>query len=781
MARKIEVVIAGDTRGLERSLVAAGRSVDGFGTRGSRLGHILGTSLKVGAYAAAGGVVALGYGMAKAITSAGDFQKQLNILQAVSGATASQMKAIQAESIALGKDMKLPATSASDAAVAMTELAKGGLSVKDSMHAARGALELAVAGQTDVATAASIAATSLNQFNLSGRQGVYVADLLANAANASAGDVVDFAEGLKYAGTSANAAGQKIAVVVGALAEMANKGLAGSVAGSSLAQALRALQAPSAKASDEMKKFGLNIYDATGKMKPLDQIANIFSDHLGHLTQKTQNQTLATIFGSRAIQAARVVFLGGGDALDKYTKRVSETGGAQRLAAAQMKGFSGAIQGFTSNIETLGIELGLVLLPAATAVIRKLSDLVTVLGNVANAKTPSIAFQIAWQGVGRVYDSLKAALFGETQVLNTSGVSKSAAHGIQLPVRIDKKGLVPQMTAAIAEGVKSVDWGAVGHVIATNFAAALSFTSTQAGAIVGSLVSGIEANHNQIADAGAQIAAELVAQLLNPSFWIENWKTAASIALAVIPVGKFGEGGLLIGRALLRPIAAVLERFLPKSLFFVETLFRSGFKRIGESILNYLRGSATRFPTYFNRAFVIVEGIAVGIFRAISGRVGGIISSMFSRAENEGEQAFQSIGSAVLRAAAKVLVFVAKVGLIRAAINGVLGIFHAIANAIDYIIQKVKSLAGQIASIHAPSLNFHLPSLPGFASGGVVPGPVGRPMVAVVHGGETVTPPQGGGGGDIYLTLDLGEGITKRLKIEASRTARAIQAGSVWG
>jgi len=37
---------------------------------------------------------------------------------------------------------------------------------------------------------------------------------------------------------------------------------------------------------------------------------------------------------------------------------------------------------------------------------------------------------------------------------------------------------------------------------------------------------------------------------------------------------------------------------------------------------------------------------------------------------------------------------------------------------------------------------------PHFAAGGVVPGPIGAPMLAVVHGGETVTPPGGGGGGD---------------------------------
>jgi len=40
---------------------------------------------------------------------------------------------------------------------------------------------------------------------------------------------------------------------------------------------------------------------------------------------------------------------------------------------------------------------------------------------------------------------------------------------------------------------------------------------------------------------------------------------------------------------------------------------------------------------------------------------------------------------------------------------------------------------------------------PGYQSGGTVPGPVGRPQMAMVHGGETITPPGRGGG----ITFDF--------------------------
>jgi TP901 family phage tail tape measure protein len=337
-----------------------------------------------------GAGVAVAVGLYKAVSAAADFQKQLNVLQAVSGATASQMHKISDEAIRLGADVKLPATSAQDAAVAMTELAKGGLSVRDSMAAARGTLELAAAGQIDVGDAAQVTANTLNQFALRGTDAAHVADLLAGAANASSGDVSDFAASLVYAGTASHAAGQSVDLTVAALAEMANAGIQGSIAGTSLANAMRSLQAPTAKARDELHKLGIDVYDAHGKMLPLDKLADTFTKHLHGLTQQQQNAALATLFGTRSVQAARAVLLQGGDALDKYRDKVSKQGNAQRLAEAQTKGFRGALQGLESTAETLGIQIGLKLLPPLTTFTRDLTSALP--GAVSTATSAVEAF-----------------------------------------------------------------------------------------------------------------------------------------------------------------------------------------------------------------------------------------------------------------------------------------------------------------------------------------------------------------------------------------------------
>ena len=139
----------------------------------------------------------------QALSVATDYQGAMNIMQAVSGATADQMALVGQKAKELGADMSLPATSAGDAAAAMTELVKAGLSVAEAMDSAKGVLQLSAAGQLGNAQAAQIAANALNAYRnaangaglASGDMG-RVADMLAAAANASSASVEDLALGM---------------------------------------------------------------------------------------------------------------------------------------------------------------------------------------------------------------------------------------------------------------------------------------------------------------------------------------------------------------------------------------------------------------------------------------------------------------------------------------------------------------------------------------------------------------------------------------------------------
>lgn len=320
-----------------------------------------------GAAAAAGAIAGIAtIGMA--------YEQTLNTFQAVSSANAEQMGRVAAAAKALGNDMSLPATSAADAAKAMTELAKAGLSVDQSLAAAKGTLQLSAAAEVDAAKAAEITANALNMFNLSGDRAGYVADVLANSANASSAEITDMADALKMAGAVMNSAGVSIADTAAMLGVLANNGMKGSDAGTSLKQMFLSLEAPSKPARAALADLGIKVYDAAGKMNSARDIIGQFSGSLGKLTQQQRDHALSAIFGSDAVRAANIIFGEGVTAFDDMKAAVERSGGAADVAAAKTKGLRGAWEGLKSQLETVAISIYEKASPAVESFVRSIAN-----------------------------------------------------------------------------------------------------------------------------------------------------------------------------------------------------------------------------------------------------------------------------------------------------------------------------------------------------------------------------------------------------------------------
>ena len=185
MSSTLEIIVNGKDNATGM-LQGIGGALDTFGGKARDAGMAL-LPLSAGAAAIAG----------SALKMASDYETSMNVLQASSGATAGEMKAISDRAISLGADMTLPSTSAKDAADAMLELNKAGLNINDTMAASRGVLQLSAAAQIGNAKAAKITAGALNMFGLSGDKATMVADLLAGGANKSAADIGQMAMGCK--------------------------------------------------------------------------------------------------------------------------------------------------------------------------------------------------------------------------------------------------------------------------------------------------------------------------------------------------------------------------------------------------------------------------------------------------------------------------------------------------------------------------------------------------------------------------------------------------------
>lgn len=341
------------------SLGRLNSTFDGMGAAVSRFGLI------AGAAAGAAGVAS--------IKMAGDFEQSLNILGSVTQATSGQMAQLSETARQLGQDTALPGISAKDAAAAMTELGKAGLSVNDILASSKGVLSLAKAGQIDVASAATVTARALNAFGLQGKEASRIADLLSAGANASTASVQDMAFGLQQAGAGAASMGVSLQDTVTALSMFSNAGINGSDAGTSLKTMLARLVPQTDDAAAAMTKLGLDFFDAKGNFVGLEDTSRQLQKALGKLSTEQKTAALNTIFGSDASRAASIFATQGADAFNQMSKAVNKQGAATDLAAAQNSGFNGALDNLISTLETVGTDLGSKVLPPLTSFVKTLS------------------------------------------------------------------------------------------------------------------------------------------------------------------------------------------------------------------------------------------------------------------------------------------------------------------------------------------------------------------------------------------------------------------------
>jgi TP901 family phage tail tape measure protein len=303
------------------------------------------------------------------------YERSMNSFQAVTRASAEEMRRAAAVAEKLGADMTLPATSAADAANALTALAKSGLSASESMDAAKGVLQLAAAATIDEARAAEIAGNALNVFGLAASESGRVADLLAGASAAASGEITDMASAMQQSGSSAAALGIPIEDLVTSIGLMAKNGILGSDAGTSLKTMMASLTPSTKEAAGAMKALGIDAFDAKGNFVGLEAVIAQAAPALAKMTVEQRAFAIEAAFGSDAQRAANIILGEGVQKFNDMASAVGQSGAAADLAAAKTKGLSGAWDGFISQLETAGLKVFQQVSPMLENVVRGLADM----------------------------------------------------------------------------------------------------------------------------------------------------------------------------------------------------------------------------------------------------------------------------------------------------------------------------------------------------------------------------------------------------------------------
>ena len=384
---KIEV----DSSGLVQSFTEAKATQKGFMASIEKSSTKL-TLLGATTAAAGAGIVA---GFAGATIAAASFEKGIDAIGAVSGASQKQLDLMRQKALDLGAETKF---SAGEAASAMEELAKAGVSVTDILNGAADAtVALAAAGEVALPEAATIASNAMNAFGLKAKDLPRVADLIAGAANASAIDVGEFGYSLQMAGSVANLAGISFDDLSVAIAQMGNAGIKGSDAGTSLKTMLMNLNPQTDKQIKLAKQLGIvtkdganAFFDENGKAKSLADISQVLQNSFKGMTKQQKLAKMEILFGSDAIRAASVLTDQGAKGFDKMSRAMGKVKAAD-VAKARMDNLAGAFEELKGSIETMLIQIGTPFLDALKGIAEKATGVVNAFSKLSPATQEWIA------------------------------------------------------------------------------------------------------------------------------------------------------------------------------------------------------------------------------------------------------------------------------------------------------------------------------------------------------------------------------------------------------
>lgn len=335
----------------------------------------------------------VGVGTAVAKLSS-DFESAMSKVSAISGATGSDLDALNQKAQEMGAKTKFSAT---ESAEAFTYMAMAGWKTEDMLQGIDGIMALAAADGLDLATTSDIVTDALTAFGLSASDSGHFADVLAKAASNANTNVTLLGESFKYAAPVAGALGYSAEDTAIALGLMANAGIKGSQGGTALRSSLSRLIKPTEGAAALMEKYGLSMTNADGSMKSLGQVMDMLRNNMGDLAEAEQAQAAATLFEQDAMSGMLSIINASDKDYEKLTSAIYDAdGAAQEMADTMLDNFGGQLTLLKSALEGLAIQFGEILLPYIKQFVTWLQNLTQKLQNLTPEQKEQI---VKWAAV----------------------------------------------------------------------------------------------------------------------------------------------------------------------------------------------------------------------------------------------------------------------------------------------------------------------------------------------------------------------------------------------
>lgn len=299
-----------------------------------------------------------------AVTVGAGFEASMSQVAATMGMTADEADYSNETYAKLAKTAKeMGATtkfSASESAEALNYMALAGYDADKSCAALPTVLNLAASGGMELAAASDMVTDSMSALGIEAttEKLTEFGDKLAKTAQKSNTSVAQLGEAVLTVGGTAKTLAGGTTELNTLLGIIADNGVKGAEGGTALRNIMLSLQAPTDTAAKKMKSLGLSVYDAEGKMRPMNDILNDLNTSMDGMTDQQKQDAISTIFNKNDLKSVNALLANSGARYDELSGFVDNSAGAmENMARTMNDNLVGKITEFKSAAEGAGIAV----------------------------------------------------------------------------------------------------------------------------------------------------------------------------------------------------------------------------------------------------------------------------------------------------------------------------------------------------------------------------------------------------------------------------------------
>lgn len=364
---------------LDKSFVSSTKQATRFGKALKFVGDKFRSfaAYSLAAAAVAGTIRALAGGTTAII----DHSQALKDLEAITGATASEM--IQLDAV-IRKVADTTKFSAGEIAEGAKLIGQAGFSAAEVIQVVQSVSDLATGTLSSLATSADLVTTTLRVFKLEATESAMVVDVFTNSVNNSKLTIEKIKTAMNYLGPIAARAGMSFKDTSASMMILANSGMRASSIATGLRRVIANLVNPSKKMTEAIEGAGYTVEDLNPQIHDMRTIIERLTPII------TGADEAFRLFGLRGATAASALVTQGVPAFDKMRGSVDKQGTAALNAQIQMEGLGVSYKNLQDKAKNVALALGDA---GLTAVLRGIVDvsrkLVDVFKVVIESKVPS--------------------------------------------------------------------------------------------------------------------------------------------------------------------------------------------------------------------------------------------------------------------------------------------------------------------------------------------------------------------------------------------------------